>query len=127
MATGLSWRGGVAAETDVAGAGDYEWAKVSGMKSTHPFVGGPRVEGLGGFDVNRGGTRIVTTAGADEPMGGGPLLGPGVHLLDDWRDLFNFRGSPMPWILLLALAMLGFMQFRVATRVGPAKASAALG
>jgi hypothetical protein len=48
-------------------------------------------------------------------------------MLDDWRDLFNFRGSPMPWLLLFGLAMLGFMDVAVRARVGPARASAAVG
>ena len=46
---------------------------------------------------------------------------------DSWRDIYNLKGSPMPWLLLLALMMLGFMQFRLSGRAGRARADLALG
>lgn len=138
MATGQTEGGGVVSVPDVRGIGDAEWASVSGMRPTNPLVGGPRAGGLGPFDVDHGGPRIVTTPEAQQgPAAGGALLatpdgaGAGVAVLDDWRDLFNFRGSPMPWLLLLTLLMIGFMQFRLDARAragrASASASAALG
>jgi hypothetical protein len=121
MATGLSESGGVMAPTDVVGAGDASWATVAGLPATDPMVGGPYVEGLGPFDVERGRSRIVTTPeGQQGPATGGLMATPdGIgHTLDSWRDLFNWRGSPMPWLLIAALLVLGFMQLRVEARAG---------
>jgi hypothetical protein len=121
MAYGTGHDTGVMAPADVAGAGELEWYKHVGVPPTHPLVGGPDHPDLGAFDVDRGRSRVVTT-----PEGNvGPA--PGVMVIDGWRDLLNFKGSPAPWVLLGALAILGFMQFRVQARVGRAKASAALG
>ena len=130
-----SW---VAAPADVAGAGIAEWGRVSGMSPVHPLVGGPDVEGLGQFDVNRGRSRIITTPeGQLGPVTGGVMATPDgagastVATLEGWRDIFNFRGSPMPWLLIFALIFLGLMQFRVQARAGRgrarASATAALG
>lgn len=122
MATGLSSGGGVVAPPDVREAGDVEWASVAAVAPSHPYVGGPNVEGLGAFDVDRGRSRFVTTPEGQMGSATGGLMatpdgaGETVSLMEDWRDLANFRGSPMPWLLLLSLAMLGFMQFRVQAR-----------
>lgn len=108
--------GGVLATPDLPGAGALSWAEMVGVSPESPMVGGPAVEGLGAFDVDRGGSRIATLSDAGPTTG--PAAGPGVHLLDDWRDLFNFKGSPMPWLLLASLLVLGLMQVRVSARVG---------
>lgn len=128
MALGMTEWSGALAPADVAGAGEMEWGRMVGIDPGHPAVGGPDVSGLYATDVDRGFSRVITTL----PDAGGPATGqmagaPGVHLLDDWRDLFNFKGSPMPWLLLFVLAMLGVMQLAVAGRVGPARASASVG
>jgi hypothetical protein len=124
MAVGTGHDVGIAAPADVAGAGDFEWANTAGIPPTHPLVGGPSWgEGEPNTILSAGHSRIVTT-----PEGAaGPAMAPGAMVSEGWRDLFNFKGSPTPWLLVGALAVLGFMQFRVMTRVGPAKASAALG
>lgn len=127
MPAGMVEASAVIAPPDVRGAGEMQWSTVSGMEPTSPLVGGPHVEGLGRFDVDRGRSRIVSIPGATDPATGSGAGAPGVELLDDWRDLFNFKGSPMPWLLLLALAALGFAQLSVAARVGPAKAAAGIG
>lgn len=130
MATGMTEWSGAVAPTDVANQGEHSWATVSGMSPSHPLVGGPHIGGLGSFDVDRGRSQIVTlpdSGGAAAPWTGVMAGAPGVHLLDDWRDLFNFKGSPMPWLLLLALAAVGVAQLSVAGRVGPLRASAAAG
>jgi hypothetical protein len=132
MATGLSASGGggIMAPADVRGAGEFEWATVAGVPPTSYLVGGPTFDG----DVDRGRSRIVTTPdGQVGPATGGLAATPdgstpGVELVDTWRDLFNFRGSPMPWLLVLALVMLGFMQFRLSARgrAGRARGSGSL-
>jgi hypothetical protein len=127
MATGLTEWGGTAAQPDVRGAGDMEWSTVSGVSPESPMVGGPHVMGLGERDVDRGRSVIVTVPGSGDSATGAGATTPGMHLLDDWRDLFNLKGSPMPGLLLLALAMLGFMQIAAQARVGPVRASAGVG
>jgi hypothetical protein len=132
VATGQSEGGGVMAPPDVRGAGDLEWSVMSGAAPGHPLVGGGRQD-YGGIDPEFSrGDRIVTTPEGQMGSGTGDMAdAPGVELLDDWRDLFNWKGSPMPWLLLFALLFLGFMQFRVDARASAgrarASASAALG
>lgn len=136
MATGLSQDGGVVAPPDVRDAGDLEWSTVAGVPPTNPIVSRGRTD-YGGYDpeFSRGDRIVTTPEGQQGPVSGGVMAGPdappGVALLDDWRDLFNFRGSPMPWLLIFALIFLGFMSFRVEARGGrggaSASATAALG
>jgi hypothetical protein len=123
----------VAAPADVAGGGLSEWSRVSGVDASHPMVGGPRVASLGPFDVDRGRTRVLTTpeGQAGTGIGGTVMASPdgagSISELEGWRDIFNWRGSPMPWLLAMALIFLGLMQFRVQARVAGRSASAALG
>jgi hypothetical protein len=127
MATGIvDDPGGVMSPADVHYAGVDQWERLTGMSPFNPLVGGPGYDVTGSglpYNVDGARSRIVST-GADviTPMGG-----PGVHLLDDWRDAFNFKGSPVPWLLLFSLAILGFMQLRVSARAGKAKGNIALG
>jgi hypothetical protein len=117
------------APTDVRDAGDIEWSVTSGISATNPIVSDTRTD-YGGFDADHGRSRIVTTPeGQQGPAGAGAAMAapdaPGVALLDSWRDLMNFKGSPMPWLLILAVLFLGFMQFRVDARARVGKRSAA--
>lgn len=125
MAFGLgpSESGGVMAPADVRGAGEFEWATIGGLEPTNPLVGGPSYTD-GPLQPDRGRNRIVTTPdGNSGPATSGVAASPdGMAQLDDWRDLFNLKGSPMPWLLILALAMLGFMQFRLAARASAGRA-----
>lgn len=127
MASGLVPMSGTIAPPSDPNAGMASWATISGANAEDPGVGGPYVEGLRSWDVDRGSSRIVTLPGAHDPATGAGAGAPGLHLWDDWRDLFNFRGSPMPWLLLLSLAMLGFMDVAFRARLGPASASASVG
>lgn len=134
MATGLTEFSGGFATPDVPGGGEADWTRLAGLPPTHPMVGGPDVAGLGQYDVDRGRSRTgaITSLPASEGGGTatwtGSLAGvPGAEIFDDWRDLFNFRGSPMPWLLMFALAALGLMQLAISGRLGPARASVAVG
>jgi hypothetical protein len=117
--------GGLAATPDIPGLGPLSWAEMAGMSPEHPMVGGPDIAGLGAFDVDRGRSRIVSLP--DVGPTAGPVAGPGVNLIDDWRDLFNFRGSPMPWLLLGSVVVLGLMQLRISARVGKSNIKTAIG
>lgn len=107
--------------------GRMDWAAMAGVDAASPMVGGRYVEGLGSRDIDRGRSVIVSTPNAGAAATGAGAGSPGAALLDDWRDLFNFGGSPMPWLLLLTLAMLGFAQVAVSGRVGPARVAAGVG
>jgi hypothetical protein len=107
--------------------GRMDWTAMAGVDAASPTVGGRYLEGLNSHDVDRGRSVIVSTPNAGAAATGAGAGTPGAAVFDDWRDLFNFRGSPMPWLLLLTLAMLGFAQFAVQGRVGPVKAAAGVG
>lgn len=126
MATGRSTGegGGVLAQEDVRGAGEYEWGNLIGIQPDHPLVGG---KGVMPYDSDYPYSRIVTTpAGQSGAASGGGLAatpdgykeGPGYKQLDDWRDLFNLKGSPMPYLLLLALGVILFAHASIRARGG---------
>jgi hypothetical protein len=128
MATGIANQpGGVAAPADVAFAGADQWAQLSGVSPMSPLVGGPGFGGMVGnagplpYNVDGHAARIVTNDSAPDASQ------PHLSVLDDWRDVLNFRGSPIPWLLLLTLVMLGFMQLRIHARAGKASVGAAIG
>ncbi|HXU61113.1 MAG TPA: hypothetical protein VN962_05385 [Polyangia bacterium] len=106
-------------------AGASEWSRMTGVHSMSPMVGGPGLDGSGsGLPYNVDGARSRVTTN-DAAVNYAPAMA--AHTLDDWRDVFNFKGSPIPWLLLLTLVMVGFAHFRVQTRVGKASANVALG
>lgn len=120
MASGyLQNPGGVMSSADVQGAGVDAWTRTAGIPPTSALVGGPGDPTDAWhlpYNVDRGRGRIVTN---DAPTG--PVGGPGVGLLDDWRDIINWRHSPVPWLLIFTLAVVGLMQFRVMVRAGGRK------
>lgn len=124
MATGTLYQsGGVAGPTDVPYAGFAEWEQMTGVSALSPLVGGSGGRSDMPYNVDGARSRVVTTG---QGMAAQAPDGPGVSLLDDWRDAFNPQ-SPAFWVLMLLLAMIGFMQLRVSARAGKAKASAAIG
>lgn len=134
MATGLTEFSGGLATPDVIGGGEADWARLAGMPPSHPMVGGSPVAGLGQYDVDRARSRtgvvssLPASEGGGSPAWTGSMAGvPGAEIFDDWRDLFNFRGSPMPWLLLFALSALGLMQLAVSGRLGPVRANVSAG
>lgn len=125
MAGGVTWDpGGVAAPSDVRDAGAMEWATVSGIEPWDPIMGGGFAGAMGGtpgIDPDRRFGTIVTL-----PLGQGAPA-PDAEAFDDWRDLFDFRNSPAPWVLLGLLAAIGFVQLRVTGRAGPFSGAAGVG
>jgi hypothetical protein len=120
---GDSW---VLAPADVAGGGDIEWATVAGVPSGHPLLRGEgRAGGSPGVDVDRPRGLIVST-NVDPPRPGANM-GGAADVFDDWRDLFDFRNSPVPYVVVGFLAMIGLVAFRVEARGGPANLRASLG
>lgn len=114
--------GGVLAPPDVRGAGEMAWGSIVGIHPGHPLISesGP----LGADNISGSHNRIVTTPQGQSGPAGGVIATPneyaleGMKHLDDWRDLFNFKGSPMPWLLLIALGVLVFAHASVAARAG---------
>src|SRR3954453_11578598 len=128
MQTGMiQSRGAIVAAPATGGQGRMDWAAMAGVDASSPAVGGRFVEGLYANDVDRGRSVIVSTPNAGAAASGAGAGTDMAPVLDAWRDLLNFRGSPIPGVVLLPLAMLGFAQFAVSGRVGPARAAAVIG
>lgn len=114
-----SERGGVIDPVDVAGLGSMEWAQLVGVGVDHPLVGA----GDRGYDINDRWSRVVTT-----PYGqAGPASdtmatpeGAATTALGHWRDVFNFRGSPLPWLLaiLILILFLSHLKLRASGEAG---------
>lgn len=130
--------GGVLSEADVRGAGEMEWATLIGVRPDHPLVGGTGPGSYAGTIVQENSRIVTTPAGQSGAATAGGLAATpdgyaaaGIKHLDDWRDLFNFKGSPAPWMLLIALAIVFFAHASVQARAGvfgkKATATAALG
>jgi hypothetical protein len=116
--------GGVAVPADVQMAGVGAWEQMTGVSAMSPLVGGPGMNGGSlPYNVDGARSRIVSNDAATVD----PVLGPGANMLDDWRDVLNFRGSPVPWLLLGTLVIVGFMHLRVEARAGKARGNIALG
>jgi hypothetical protein len=119
MATGyLQQPFGVMAPSDVPGAGMDAWTRTAGVPPTSSLVGGmgdPTDAWHLPYNVDRARGRIITN---DQAGLVGPAGGPGAGLLDSWRDVRNWSNSPVPWLLIASLAVLGLMQFRVMVRAG---------
>src|SRR5438270_103472 len=88
-------------QPDVPDVGLGQWAAVSGMHPDDPLVGG-----RGGMV---GGTRRVARAAPDQTA-----LPGAENIQGHYSQLLNFKGSPMPWLLLAAIAYLGLVHLHVA-------------
>ncbi len=122
MPTGLV-DGAVLAPTDAPGFGAAQWDMMGGGAVVgRAMVGGPDFD-PSGINNDTGFNRIVTG-----PDGVGPPI-PGHHAgrIGDWRDLLDWQHSPTPWILLFALAAVGFIHARVNLHAGPAHFNTGLG
>ncbi|HET7120300.1 MAG TPA: hypothetical protein VFI17_03490 [Solirubrobacterales bacterium] len=122
MATGRATGrgGGVLSEADVRGGGEMEWGNLIGIHPDHPLVAGSGPGSYSGAIVNENSRIVTTPAGLAGPAGGVIATPEGVSLrhLDDWRDVFNFKGSPAPWLLLVILGVVFFAHASVRARAG---------
>jgi hypothetical protein len=118
-----SW---VMASTPVAHAGDLELAMSGLSPNAHPLVGGatwgPDGTGMGpdtGLTWQGGSADAGPPAGW--PAGASTRAG-----LDDWRNALNPH-SPMFWLGLSLLVVVGLLHLQVNTRVGPAHGNLHIG
>ena len=88
--------------TDSA-VGVADWATMSGADPAHPLVGG--TAGRPGYGSTA--TRVVAV--------GAPGTQPAAATAarSNWAELFNFRGNPLGWVLVAALAYLALTHIHV--------------
>jgi hypothetical protein len=116
MAYGQQQGGGVFALPDDPSLGAQTWAQMSGVHPDSPLVGG-RGAPSGGIDADYHYRRVAVASPAQQPVG------QRAHA----SEILNFRGSPMPWILLAALGYLGLVHLHVLGKIGPYSGSAGVG
>jgi len=110
MAYGLD-EGWVQSPPDVAGRGYDEWAAMTGVPATHALVGGASWgTDSSGFQPDTGLQRVV--------LGDGAPVGPARSSWDNWRDIFNFSGSPAPYVLLALVAAILLLHVRLTAAGG---------
>jgi hypothetical protein len=113
---------GVAAPTDLPGYGDIQWESMSGRDMSRAMVGGPTWgEDMTGFNPSTGFSRISTGEDISPPIPGQ------VGQMSSWKHALNWQASPTFWIMLFALAAVGFIHARVSLRAGPAALGGGLG
>lgn len=109
-----SERGGVIDPVDVRGLGPMEWAEMVGVSPDHPLVG---AGGEGGANIEERWGRVVTRpygqAGPASDTIASPEGAPSGGGLGHWRDVFNFRGSATPWLLLALVAIVYFSHLKL--------------
>jgi hypothetical protein len=112
-----SERGGVIDPVDVRGAGPMEWAQMVGISPDHPLVG---AGGEAGFNAEERWSRVVTRpysqagpAADTIATPDGATMAKGGGGLGHWRDVFNFRGSAVPWLLLLLIGIIYFSHLKL--------------
>jgi hypothetical protein len=113
MATGQGQGGGLFALPDMPELGASTWAEMSGVHPDSPLVGG-RGTPSGGVDPDFKYRRVAVATPDGMPVG------QRAH----FSEVMNFSGSPMPWLLLAALAYFGLVHLHLAGRLGPYRASA---
>jgi hypothetical protein len=120
MAMGQDQGGGLFARPDVPALGPATWAEMSAVHPDSPLVGG-RAPYSGGIEPAFNLRRVALAAPNPSPH-------PGAEGIQGHpSELLNFKGSPMPWILLAALAYLGLVHLHAAGRFGATRVSASSG
>jgi hypothetical protein len=113
-----SERGGVIDPADVRGAGMMEWGSLVGVSVDHPLVG----SGDRGFDINDRWSRVVTRPSGQAGPAADTIATPdgAPRSVGHWRDVFNFRGSPLPYVLiaLIVIFYLSHLRLRASGEVG---------
>jgi hypothetical protein len=116
VAFGQGQGGGLMALPDNPALGMQTWGEMTGVRPDSPLVGG-RGTPSGGIDPDFKYRRVAIA----EPMH--QAVGQRSH----FTELGNFRGSPMPWLLVAALAYLGMVHLHLNGRLGPYRAAAGVG
>jgi len=104
MAGGQLQGGGVFSWPDVPELGYETWAEMSGMAPAHPLVGG-----FAGRPAYGQGQRQVAVAQPDPTAGVSAGAPPRSH----WSELFNLKGNPIGWVLILLIGYLGLTHLHV--------------
>jgi hypothetical protein len=115
MPTGLSGseRGGVLDPADLQGAGSMEWGKMVGVPASSPLV-------AGGSELNENieqrWSRVITQPTALSGPAGDTIATPGGGTtgMGHWTDVLNFKGSAVPYLLLLLVAIVYFSHLKLA-------------
>ena len=118
MAVGVLFQQGfTVAPSDSDLSGELSWAGTSGIQPDHPLMSGPS---LGGTSLpNDPDARYgsIGTLGNTSAAAGGSTQ----------PESFDVRGSPAPWVLLLAFAGIGWVALGASARVGPVDARLRVG
>jgi hypothetical protein len=109
MAYGLSpsANGGVMSSPSVPGLGQDQWAMMSGANPSNALIGG-----YAGSPGYLGGQRkIATSPNATAAVAAGQ---PGTQ---SWSQLFNLKGNPIGWILILLLVYVAITHMQMAKKL----------
>lgn len=121
--SGLDATGGwVDAPTDLPGFGDTQFEDAT-MGWGRAMVGGGYADVGMLADVSQTGFERIST-GSDL---GPSLPGKGGRQQTDWRSLFNYQTNPTFWILVFALAAVGFIHARISMGASAGRLGAAGG
>lgn len=118
MPTGLSGgeRGGVIDPVDLQGAGNMEWSQMVGVPANSPLVAGGSE--MGPDNIEQRWSRVITQPTALSGPAADTIATPdgGTTGLGHWTDIFNFKGSAVPYLLLLLVAIVYFSHLKLAAR-----------
>ena len=106
---GQAQGGGLFSAPDQNTIGPMTWASMGGVDASSPLVGGPG--SMSGSATND--RRVAVGAVDPTPASGGSAGG--------YKELLNFKGSPLPWILIAAIAYLGLAHLSISGAVGVGK------
>lgn len=111
-----SERGGVIDPADVRGAGAMEWGSMVGIQPSHPLVtGGSEM----GNNINERWSRVVTQPISQSGPAADTIATPDGRTtggMGHWSDVLNFRGSAVPWLLFLLIAIVYFSHLKLSAR-----------
>lgn len=105
---GQGQRGGVFAPPLAEGVGADDWASLTAMHPDSPLVNGPGLP----MEADYRYRRVAVGQPSSAPLPGAE------NVQGHFTELFNFRGSPMPWVLLIAIAYLGLVHLHVTGSAG---------
>jgi hypothetical protein len=110
-----SERGGVIDPTDLRGAGPMEWESMVGIAPSHPLVTGG---GELNDNINERWSRVVTQPYSQSGPASDTIATPdGTSTgMGNWRDVFNFHGSAVPYLLVMVIAIVYFSHLKLSAK-----------